>query len=226
MNKIPSYKILVPFVAIYTLCLFIPTIDTVAIKSITLFSYKISFNVAVLIFPAIYPLGDSLTEVYGRQVAYYVSISCYIVIISFSLINNFLLSNIDDIKLYQFIVQPSLIITIAGPISYLVTCFININLIYKLKIKMRQKHFIFRCFLCSSISGFITSLIVQLSLNYKYGFNYFFKIFLTIFILKVVVTMFYIYLAKILVVWYRYVDDLNPEVHNKGLATYALEQGY
>jgi uncharacterized PurR-regulated membrane protein YhhQ (DUF165 family) len=224
MNKMPSYKIIAPFAAVYSLCLFIPTIDAIATMSITLFNYKFPFNIAVLIFPAIYPLSDSLTEVYGKNVAYYTSLTCYIAIILFSVVNNILLSHVDDKTLYSFIVKPSLIVTFVGPISYLITCYININLISKLKILMHEKHFIFRTFVCSTISGFIMSLIVQIPLNYKHGFLNCLKIFISIFILKTIATIAYAYLAKFLVILYRYVDGIELTTYNKNLALYRVDQ--
>jgi uncharacterized PurR-regulated membrane protein YhhQ (DUF165 family) len=219
MSQTPSYKIIAPFAAIYALCLFLPTIDALATISFTLFSFTMKFGAAIFIFPAIYPLSDSLTEVYGKEVSYYLSVICYVVIIFFSLLNNFLLSHVDNKKLYDFIVQPSLMVTIAGPISYIITTFININIIYKLKIKMREAHFIFRSFLCSALSGCIMSFIVQGALYYQYGFEYFIKMFLTIFIIKIIVTVPYVYLAKFLVVLYRYIDNIEFETYNKNLAS-------
>lgn len=225
MDKTPSYKIIAPFAAIYALCLFLPTIDALATASFQLFSFTCSFNVVTLIFPAIFPLADSLTEVYGKEVSYYVTMLCYLIIISFSLINNFLLSYVDNKELYDFIIKPSLVITIAGPISYVITSFFNINFIYKLKIKMRNAHFIFRSFLCSAISGLIMSFIVQSALNYQYGFKQFFQSFVSIFLIKLLVTIPYVYLAKLLVIIYRYVDNIEVDEYNKKLASYILEPG-
>lgn len=225
MSQTPSYKIIAPFAAVYTLCLFLPTIDALAIASFNLFSYTYKFNVVTLIFPAIFPLADSLTEVYGKKVSYYVTLICYISIISFSLINNYLLSHIDNTHLYEFIIKPSIVVTIAGPISYGITSFLNIHFIYKLKIKMRNTHFVFRSFLCSAISGFIMSLIVQSALYYQHSLNNFFQTFVSIVLIKLIVTIPYVYLAKFLVMVYRYVDNIDVHEYNKTLATYALASG-
>jgi uncharacterized PurR-regulated membrane protein YhhQ (DUF165 family) len=220
MSQTPSYKVIAPFAAIYALCLFLPTIDALATVSFKLFFFTTNFSVAILIFPAIYPLADSLTEVYGKEVSYYVTMFCYIIIVIFSLINNILLSHVDNKNLYEFIIKPSLIITIAGPISYVITSLLNINIIYKLKIKMRKAHFILRSFICSAISGFIMSLIVQGSLYYQYGFKFFFKMFISIFLLKIIVTIPYVYLAKLLVILYRFADKIELEEYNKKLASH------
>ncbi len=145
------------------------------------------------------------------------------VIIFFSLVNNFLLSQVDNKQLYDFIVKSSLIVTIAGPISYIITSYININCIYKLKMKMRNSHFILRSFLSSAISGFIMSMIVQGALYHQYGFEVFLKMFLTIFMIKIIVTVPYVYLAKLLVILYRYIDGIKFEEYNKNLASYNLK---
>jgi uncharacterized PurR-regulated membrane protein YhhQ (DUF165 family) len=226
MNKAPSYKIIVPFAAVYTLCLFMPTIDALARLSFTIFGFPIKFSIAVPIFAAIFPMADSLTEVYGKNVTYYVSIACYIIIIGFSLINNFLLSHVDTKQTYDFLVRSSLIITIAGPISYVVTFFINIHFLYKLKIKMREKHFFYRSFICSAISGFIMSLIVQGALCYQFGFTHFLETFLTIFVIKLLVTIPYVYIAKHLVILYRYVDGIDYEPYNTSLASHDLDKRF
>lgn len=219
MHHTPSYKIIAPLAAVYAICLFIPTIDAFATVSYTLFSFTINFNGAALIFPAIYPLSDSITEVYGKKISYYISIMCYVVIIAFSLVNNLLLSQVDNKQLYDFIVKSSLIVTIVGPISYLITSYININCIYKLKMKMRNAHFILRSFLSSAISGVIMSMIVQGALYYQDGFEVFLKMFLTISMVKILVTVPYVYLAKLLVILYRYIDGVEFEQYNKNLAS-------
>lgn len=217
MNQSPGFKVVAPIAAIYAMCLFMPTIDALATFSVELFSYKMKISIAVLLFPAIYPLSDSLTEVYGKNVSYYITFFCYIVIIVFSLLNNVLLRHIDNKQLFSFLIQPSLIITIAGPISYIITSMININLLYKLKIRMRNSHFIIRSFVCSAICGFVMSAIVQGALCMRQGFSNFMQMFLTIFIMKLIVTIPYVYLAKILVCVFRYVDDIELNTYNKNL---------
>ncbi|MBA2649821.1 MAG: VUT family protein [Legionella sp.] len=222
MNHSPSYIVIVPFAALYTLLLFIPTIDALALMEISLFGYKLNFSMAALLFPAIFPMSDSLTEVYNKKIAYHVVFSCYVILIIFSLIHYLLLSNTENKGLYEFILTPSLIITTSGTFSYIITSCLNINLINKLKIKMRSRHFIFRSLVCSSISGFIMSLIVQFSLNYKNGLYYFINIFISTCIIKLMVTIPYVYMAKFFVIIYRYVDGIEPEIFNKNLTASNL----
>ena len=67
MTKTPSFKIAVVIVSLYELCLFMPTIDITATYDIKVFSTLLSFSLAGLVFPIIYPLADSVTEVYGKK---------------------------------------------------------------------------------------------------------------------------------------------------------------
>lgn len=224
MNKAPSYKIIIPFVAAYTLCLFLPTIDTVATFSIHLFFGAIPFGVAGLIFPAIYPLSDSLTEVYGKSITYYVVASCYIVVIFFSLTNDFLLFHSDKQGMYSFMLAPSMALTIAGPISYGLASIINITLISKLKIYTRGAHFVIRSFLCSAISGAMMSVIVQPIVFYQQDIQYIFKITLGTWLIKLIVTIPFVYLAKMLVILYRYTDGVDADLYNKSFASNQYQE--
>lgn len=224
MTHNPGYLVIAPFASLYTLLLFLPTIDALAIMQISIFTYKVKFSIGALLFPAIFPMSDSLTEVYNKNVAYNVVFSCYAVMVFISITHHFLLSKIENNHLYQFMINPSLIITIAGTFSYIVTSYININLINKLKFMLRSKHFIIRSLICSSISGFIMSLIVQLSLNYRSGFHYFLNIFISTYFVKLVVTIPYAYAAKALVLIYRYIDNIPPELFNEKLTLFSFKK--
>lgn len=217
MSSGPDFKVIVPFTTIYTLCLFLPAIDMLATYTLNLFSYPITIGVAALIFPAIYPLSDSITEVYGKRVAWYMVTACYVPAIIISLINNVLLSTADNHHLYDFLLQPSLAITIMGPIAYLVTAYINVSLISKLKMKMRGKHFVIRSFICSGLSGAITSIIVLPVAFFDHGFNYITSIYAGSVLTKMLITIPFVFLARILVGIYRLVEDKNEKPYNTGL---------
>ena len=217
MNPLPSYKVIVPIAAVYALLLYVPTIDALAMIQWSFFSYHMKFSIAVLILPAIFPIADSITEVYNKKIAYYVVFSSYVSIISMSFLQYFLLSHSQNKSLSNFMLAPSIIVTIAGTVSYVVTAYFNIHLLNKLKIKMRARHFILRSLICSSISGLLMSLLVQCALNYKTGFSNSLNIVLSSFIIKLLVTIPFVYLAKFLVVLYRYVDKIECESFNKNL---------
>ena len=51
------------------------------------------------------------------------------------------------------------------------------------------------------------------------------NIFISTSLIKLMVTIPYVYMAKFLVIIYRYVDGIEPEVFNKNLAIYSLNRG-
>ena len=206
MKSEPSFKIMVPFAAIYSLCLFLPTIDMLATYTVNLWIFSFPFGVAALIFPAIYPLSDSITEVYGKSVAFYIIAICYIAIISLSFINNLLLSSANNHYLYDFMLKPSILTTIIGPIAYILTSYINVKLISKLKFKMRGKHFIIRSLFCSALSEAVTSLIVLPVIFHDKGMHYITSI-----------TTGTVLIARFLVAAYRYVDNIHDPIYNTNL---------
>jgi len=214
MDSSPSFKVMVPFVTIYTLCLFLPAIDMLATHTIHLFFFSLTFGIAALIFPAIYPLSDSITEVYGKKTAWYIVIACYVPAVIISFINNLLLSSADNHHLYDFLLKPSLIITIMGPIAYVLTSWINVKLISKLKMKMRGKHFSIRSFVCSGLSETITSLVVLPVVFYGQGIQYTTNLYIGSVLVKMLITIPYVFIARILVGVYRQVDGNNEPIYN------------
>lgn len=214
MNSGPSFKVMVPVITIYTLCLFLPAIDMLATYTLNLFSFPITIGVAALIFPAIYPLSDSITEVYGKKIAWYIVIACYIPAVIISLINNALLSAADNHYLYDFLLKPSLAITIMGPIAYILTSYINVGLIAKLKMKMRGKHFVARSFICSGLSGAITSLVVLPVVFFNHGAHYIASIYIGSVLTKIIISLPFVFLARILVGIYRLVEGKSELPYN------------
>ncbi len=217
MHSGPSFKVMVPFVTIYTLCLFLPSIDTLAAYTVNVFSFSMTVGVAALIFPVIFPLSDSITEVYGEKVAYYTVMACYVPAVAISFVNNALLSSADNHHLYDFLLKPSLLITVMGPIAYVSTSYINVRLISKLKMKMRGKHFAIRSFVCSGLSGAITSLIVLPVTFFDHGFQYITSIYIGTVLIKMLITIPFVCIARILVWIYRQVDLIHEDPFNIGI---------
>ena len=214
MNTGPSFRVMVPFVTIYTLCLFLPAIDMLATYTIQLHFFSLTFGLAALIFPAIYPLSDSITEVYGKKVAWYIVIACYVPAVTISIINNVLLSSADNHHLYDFLLKPSLAITIMGPIAYILTSWINVKLISKLKMKMRGKHFSIRSFVCSGLSETLTSLVVLPVVFYQQGLQYTTNLYIGTVLIKMLITIPLVLIARLLVGIYRQVDGINEPLYN------------
>ena len=217
MNSGPSFKVMVPFTTIYTLCLFLPSIDALATYTVNVFFYSMTVGVAALIFPVIFPLSDSITEVYGEKVAYYTVMACYVPAVAISFVNNALLSSADNHHLYDFLLKPSLLITVMGPIAYISTSYINVRLISKLKMKMRGKHFIIRSFVCSGLSGAITSLIVLPVTFFDHGIQYITSIYIGSVLIKMLITIPFVFIARILVWIYRQVDVIHEHPFTTGI---------
>lgn len=217
MNVHPSFKIMAPFVTVYTLCLFLPAIDMLATYTVHFFSCSLTFGVAALIFPAVYPLSDSITEVYGKKVAWYIVMACYIPAVSISVINHALLSSAENHHLYDFLLTPSLLITITGPIAYVLTSWINVRLISKLKMKMRGKHFAIRSFVCSGVSETITSLVVIPFVFHKQGLHYITHLYVGSVLVKILVTIPFVWIARVLVGIYRAVDGITEPPYHVGM---------
>lgn len=97
----------------------VPTIETRAVYTINILSFSIHLGIPALIFPAIYPLSDSVTEVYGKKISYYLTIATYSIVIIFSFLNNFLLTISDNNEIYKYAIDSSIKLTIIGPVGYL-----------------------------------------------------------------------------------------------------------
>jgi uncharacterized PurR-regulated membrane protein YhhQ (DUF165 family) len=218
-QKSPSFKIIIPIVAMYTLCLYIPTIDIATSYNINLILLSVTFPVSTLFFAIIYPLSDSITEVYEKTIALYIAMSCYLIVVSFSFINNILLFFSDKYILYKFLFNESMLLTIVGPLGYIITSYINIKLISKLRIKMRGENFIIRSFICSGLSESIISVIIHPIVFYSRSIDYIMKMLLGTIFIKLLITIPFVFLAKFLVVLYRYIDAIDIPTYNKDLVS-------
>lgn len=214
MNLNPSFKIVAPFATVYSLCLFITSVDMLATYTFHLCFFSMTFGVAALVFPAIYPLSDSITEVYGKKVAYYLVMACYVPAIILSILNNALLASAENHQIYDFLLKPSLAITFIGPVAYIVTSYINVKLISKLKMKMRGRHFIVRSFICSGLSEAITSIIVLPIVFYNQGTHYITNLYLGSVLIKILITIPFVLIARVLVTIYRRVEGINDSIYN------------
>jgi queuosine precursor transporter len=224
MGKEPSFKIAVIVISLYSLFLFVPTFDVAATYKMNLYFFHMPISVAGLIFPAVYPLADSVTEVYGKNISYYMVVMCYVAAVLFSFFNNALLSQSQNHVLYSFILRSSLLLTIAGPIGYFITALFNVKLLNKLKIKMRGKHFIVRSLICSGISEIIISFIVYPAIFYPKGLSYALMISLGTCLVKIILTVPMVFVARFLVVLYRYIDKIETLPYSENLAEFASKK--
>jgi len=224
MDTEPSYKVMIPIASIYVILLFIPTIDIGATYNVNLLFFSLPFSVASFIFPAIYPLSDSITEVYGKRIALYMVSSCYIVAIFFSLLNNYMLSTSDNYYLYDFIIKNSISLTIVGPIAYFSTSVLNVKLLSRLKYKMHGQHFMLRSLVCSSLSELMISFMIYPIIFYDKGLGYIALVSIGTSMIKIMVTLPMVFIARVLVVAYRYIDDIKITAYHPGFVGHAKEQ--
>ena len=101
-----------------------------------------------------------------------------------------------------------------GPIAYIVTSYLNVGLISRLKMKMRGKHFALRSFVCSGLSEAITSLIVLPVTFYNQGWHYIVNIYAGSVIVKVLITIPFVLMARWLVSIYRQVDGISEQPYH------------
>lgn len=224
MDTNPSYKVIIPVASIYVILLFIPTIDIGATYNLNLLFFSLTFSIASFIFPAIYPLADSITEVYGKKVTYYMVGACYIVTILFSFLNNYMLSISESYESYSFMIKNSILITIIGPIVYFSTSVVNVKLLIHLKYKMHGQHFMLRSLVCSSLSELIASFMIYPFIFYNKGVTYIFLISIGTSMIKIIVTFPMILIARILVMIYRNVDGIKVTAYHKGFADYITKE--
>ena len=126
-----------------------------------------------------------------------------------------LLSSSSNHHLYDFLVKSSLSVTIMSPIAYVTTSYLNIKLISRLKLKMRAKHFVMRSFICSGLSEAITSLIVLPVVFYDKGINYIISVYLGTVLIKVLITIPLVFVARMLVAVYKQVDGKHTPLYNE-----------
>jgi len=223
MNTGPSYKIIIPVASVYVILLFIPTIDIGATYNINLLFFSLTFSTASFVFPAIYPLSDSITEVYGKNIAYYMVGSCYIVTILFSFLNNYMLSISENYDLYSFMVKNSILITIIGPIAYVSTSILNVKLLSRLKYKMHGQHFMLRSLVCSSLSELMVSFMIYPFIFYDRGITYIILVSIGTSIIKIIVTLPMVFIARILVMVYQYIDGIKITAYHQGFADHVTK---
>ena len=141
-----------------SILLFIPNMTMFRIVQIGGFQESL----AIFFFPFVYSIADALTEVHGKEDALFILISCYLISLFFSII--LMLScylpypaTFQNQNAYEILFKRGPYIILVGLFSVGISMFVNIRLMWKLKIKMRNKHFIFRSIISSSIGELIVT---------------------------------------------------------------------
>lgn len=216
-KKIELPKVLCITLIFLTLLLFIPTITLYRIVEIG----GIRESLAIFFFPLVYSVSDALTEIYGQKQATFILFSCYFISLFFSglLGLSCQLPFPQDFKnpaLYTSVFKQAPYVILVGLLSISFSMIVNIKIMYKLKLKMRNRHFIVRSIIASSIGEIIVTCIAYpllfLSLDKKIlllmSDAYFFK---------VIYSIFGAFPAKFLVFLFRHIDGEERSEYNQEL---------
>lgn len=215
-----SQKIVFPrmlsFVLIFlSILLFIPNITMFRIIQIGNFQESL----AILFFPFVYSIAGSITEVYGKENAIYLLVLCYAVSLFFSLVlmmSCYLPYPADFPKkyVYDLIFSKGPYVILIGIFSVSLSIVVNVRLMSKLKVKMRNRHFIIRSIVSSSIGEIIITGIAYpllfLSLNRTV-----LLLMLNAYLFKVVYSIFGAFPAKLLVFLMRKIDGIDKDDFSK-----------
>lgn len=86
---------------------------------------------------------------------------------------------------------------------------------------MRGRHFIIRSLICSSISEVLISFIIYPPIFYPKGLGYALFISLGTSIIKILLTIPLVFLAKLLVVLYRFIDNIEDTTYNQEIKAFV-----
>ncbi len=159
-QKIAFPRMLSLILVFLSILLFIPNITMFRIIQIGNFQESL----AILFFPFVYSVAGAITEVHGKENTMYILLSCYCISLFFSLslmISCYLPypALFNNQNVYDHVFKKGPYIILVGFFSVTFSMIVNIKLMAKLKIIMRNKHFIIRSVVSSSISELIITCI-------------------------------------------------------------------
>ena len=153
-NKFP--KMLSLILVFLSILLFIPNITMFRIVQIGHFQESL----AIFFFPFIYSIAGSITEVHGKENSIFILFACYATSLFFSLV--LMIScylpyptGFHDQSAYDYIFKRGPYVILVGIFSVSLSMIVSIKLMSKLKIRMRDKHFVIRSIVSSSIGELI-----------------------------------------------------------------------
>ena len=213
--KAPFPKMLSLILIFLSILLFIPNITMFRIVQLGGFQESL----AIFFFPFVYSIADSITEKYDKGTAIFILFSCYLVSLFFSIV--LMLScylpypdNFQSQQAYDMLFKRGPYIIVVGLLSVGLSMLVNINLMSKLKIKMRNKHFIFRSIVSASIGELIVTCIGYPLIFMSIDTNII-MLMINAYLFKVIYSMFGAFPAKFLVFLMRHVDGDDRKAFNK-----------
>lgn len=214
-NK-PSFPRMLSLILIFlSILLFIPNIIMFRVVQFGNFQESL----AIFFFPFVYSIADSITEKYDKGTAIFVLFGCYLISLFFSII--LMLScylpypvSFQDQQAYDILFKRGPYIIIIGLLSVGISMFVNINLMAKLKLKMRNRHFILRSIISASIGELIVTCIgyplIFMSLDVSIMI-----LMINAYLFKVLYSVIGSFPAKLLVFLMRYIDGDDGSEFNK-----------
>lgn len=214
----PFPKMLSLILILLSILLFIPNITMFRIVQLGNFQESL----AIFFFPLVYSIADSITEKYDKGTAIFILLSCYLISLFFSIIlmlSCYLPYPIDfqNQQVYDILFKRGPYVIIVGLLSVGLSMLVNINLMSKLKIKMRNRHFIFRSIISASIGELIVTCIGYPLIFMSLDMNIM-MLMINAYLFKVLYSIVGAFPAKLLVFLMRYIDgdgrsDFNKEFH-------------
>lgn len=224
-SEIVFPKMLSVVLIFLSILLFIPNITIFRIVQIGGFRESL----AIFFFPMVYSIADAITEKYGQEEAIFILISCYLasLFFSFTLMLSCYLPFPADFKnpqVYETLFKKGPYVILVGLVSVGLSMLVNIRLMSKLKLKMRNKHFIIRSIISSSIGELIVTCLAYPLIFMSMNVNVI-HLMLNAYLFKVVYSIFAAFPAKFLVFLLRYVDgDERSEFNADFLTSSQIEQ--
>lgn len=218
-NEVIFPKMLSIILIFLSILLFIPNITIYRIVEIGGFRESL----AIFFFPMVYSIADAITEKYGQNKAIFILAVCYLVSLFFATL--LMLScklpfpnNANHQELYLALFGKGPYIILVGLISVSISMLVNIKLMYKLKLKMRNKHFVIRSIISSSIGELIVTCIAYPLLFLSLDISIL-LLMVNAYIFKVSYSVIASFPAKLLVFLMRYIDgderdEFNLEFRN------------
>ena len=201
-----------------TLLLFIPSITMKRMVQIG----PMQVSLAILFFPLVYSIADSITEVYKKNISIFVLSSCYLVSLVFSLLLMGSVSlpfpdGFNNKDVYYTVFHQGPWVVIVGFLSVGLSMYVNINLISKWQMKLRGRHFILRSIVASSVGELIVTGIGYPLIWMKLDQSLL-MIMMNAYLIKVLYSIVAAIPARIIVFLLRVVDGKKDENYNVELA--------
>ena len=204
------------FITIFlAILLFIPDVIMYKIVKIG----PVTESAAILFFPFVYSLVDSITEVYGRKISLFIISSCYIVGLFFSMLLMGAVHLPSPVgwahqSSFTFVFSQGPWVMLVGIISVGLSMYVNIKLIAAWKKKLRGRHFIIRSIVASSIGEIIVTGVAYPLIFRSLGVDLFYLM-LNAYLFKVSYSVVGAFPARIIVFFLRYIDNIGQDSFKK-----------